>query len=106
LTAKNGLDNGVHFNIYDAREVIALMTPGAKWRVEEIRPRPRRSLSQIYYLDVYVAVSYTSIDKPPRIEGRPLKKMMLTCVLDAPILEWVRGCSRVEKGDVFWPESP
>ncbi len=93
-------------DIHDTREVITLMTSGAKWRVEEIRPRPRRPLSQIYYLDVFVAVSYMSIDKSPRIEGGPLKKMILTCVLDGPILEWVRGCSRIEKGDVFWPESP
>jgi hypothetical protein len=93
-------------DIHDAREVVALMTPGAKWRVEEARLRPRRPLSQIYYLDVYVAVSYMSVDQAPQIGGRPLRKMILTCVLDGPILEWVRGCSRLEKGDTFWPDSP
>ena len=105
--------SGEYVDLYGTREaaeitskVVNLMTPSAKWHVEEIRPRPRRPFSPIYYLDVYVAVSYMSIDKAPRVGDRALKKLILTCVLDGPDLAWVRGCSRVEQGDVFWPKAP
>ena len=97
---------GAREAVETTREVVKLMTPSAKWHVEEIRPRPRRPFSSIYYLDVYVAISYISIDKAPRVGERDLRKLILQCILDGPELAWVRGCSRVEQGDVFWPKAP
>ncbi|SRR5579883_569004 len=92
--------------IHETRELLALMSPSARWTIAEVRPRPRRPLSSVYYLDVYVSVLYPSVDTAPRVGGgKVLKKMILDCTATGPLLDSVKGCSRLEKGDVYWPES-
>lgn len=90
--------------IHEARELLGLVPPSAKWAVTEVRPRPRRPFSSAYYLDVYVAVSYLSKDAAPRISGKVLKKTILACTVTGPPLDSVVACDQFEKGDVYWPE--
>jgi hypothetical protein len=97
-------DEGDDETIHEARELVELMPASAKWSVTEVRPRPRPPTSSVYFLDVYVAVSYPSKDVAPSIGGQALKKAILDCTVTGPPLDSVIACDRFEKGDVYWPE--
>jgi hypothetical protein len=102
-TERQLFDEGDDEVIHEARELLELMPASAKWGITEIRPRPRRPLSSVYYLDVYVSVSYPSKNAAATIGGKVLKKTILACTVAEP-LDYVIACDRFEKGDLYWPE--
>lgn len=88
--------------IYETRELLALITPKVRWTVTEIRPRPRAALSAVYYLDVFLELSYPSPADAAHVGDKALRKTTLGCVVDGPMMDSVGGCSRFEKSDVYW----
>jgi len=87
------------------RDLQTYMATTATWKVLEVRNHGRAAGTDLSQLEVYVSVSYPSPEKAPIVDHRALKGTILTFWLTAPLLNGVDVGGRVEKADVFWPET-
>ena len=99
------------FIIKPTKDIHALMNSlnsSGKWKVIETTRKLERDESsgrQYDVFKVYVSLNYPKVDESPLINGKLLKKRILSIYLDAKTGLYIRHYY-VEKGDVYWKNVP